>query len=111
MLSPTEKILFGLLVAICLTATYTTFSQMYQIVMRGEGKLDLSQLPQRIMRGILALLSQGRMIRHRRVSSAFHYFVAYGFIYLFSYLPLRLLLAREVRSLKAERDSHGPLIQ
>lgn len=81
MLLPIEKILFGLLVAICLTATYNTFGQMGQIIMRGQGELNLKDLPQRIITGIIALLSQGRMIRHRKISSLFHYGVAYGFIF------------------------------
>lgn len=81
MLSPIEKILFGLLIAVCLTATYNTFGQMGQIIMRGQGELNLKDLPQRIVRGVVALFTQGRMIRHRRISSIIHYGVAYGFIF------------------------------
>jgi Fe-S oxidoreductase len=81
MLSPIEKILFALLVAVCVTATYNTFGQMGQIIMRGQGELNLKDLPKRIVTGIVALFSQGRMIRHRRISSIIHYGVAYGFIF------------------------------
>lgn len=81
MLSPIEKILFGLLVAVCLTATYNTFGQMGQIIMRGQGDLKLDDLPRRIVKGIVALFTQGRMIRHRKLSSIFHYGIAYGFIF------------------------------
>ncbi|MCA9928547.1 MAG: hypothetical protein KC419_08720, partial [Anaerolineales bacterium] len=81
MLSPIEKILFGLLVAVCLTATYNTFGQMGRIIMRGQGELNLKDLPQRIIKGLVALFTQGRMIRHRKISSLFHYGVAYGFIF------------------------------
>lgn len=81
MLSPIEKILFGLLVAVCITATINTFGQMGRIIMRGQGELKLDDLPKRIVTGIVALFSQGRMIRHRKLSSLFHYGVAYGFIF------------------------------
>lgn len=81
MLAPLEKTLFVLLVAICLTATYTTFSQMFSVILRGQGQLHFDKLPQRAFRGLLALASQGRLIRHRRLTSAFHYAVAWGFLF------------------------------
>ena len=81
MLSPTEKILFGLLVAVCVTATVNTFGQMGQIIWRGQGELNLKNLPQRIITGVVALFTQGRIIRHRKLSSLIHYGVAYGFIF------------------------------
>lgn len=83
MLTPTEKLLFGLLVAISLTATYNTFGQMARIVLRGQGKLNFDNLFKRIMDGLVALISQGRIIRHRKLSSFFHYGVAWGFIFYF----------------------------
>ncbi|MBE2197185.1 MAG: (Fe-S)-binding protein [Anaerolinea sp.] len=83
MLTPTEKLLFGLLVAISLTATYNTFGQMARIVLRGQGKLNFDNLFKRIMDGLGALISQGRIIRHRKLSSFFHYGVAWGFIFYF----------------------------
>ncbi|RMG91818.1 MAG: 4Fe-4S dicluster domain-containing protein [Chloroflexi bacterium] len=81
MLTPTEKLLFALLVAICLTATYTTFQQMAKIITRGQGKLNFNDLPRRVITGVVALISQGRLIRHRRLTSLFHYGVAWGFIF------------------------------
>ncbi len=81
MLSPLEKILFAFLTAVCLTAAYTTFTQMGQIIMRGQGQLNLKELPQRLIKGAIALASQGGIIRHRKLSSLFHYAVAYGFIF------------------------------
>jgi hypothetical protein len=70
-----------MLVIIVLTATANTFSQMARIINRGQGKLRLNDLPRRIVTGIVALFSQGRIIRHRRITSLFHYGVALGFIF------------------------------
>ena len=81
MLSPIEKILFAFLVLVCIVATINTFGQMYKIIMRGQGKLKLDELPRRVMTGLVALFSQGRIIRHRKLSSLFHYGVAWGFIF------------------------------
>ena len=81
MLTTTEKVLFVLLVAISAMATYTTFKMMATIIGRGQGKLRLEDLPRQIMTGIVALFSQGRIIRHRKTASIFHYGVAYGFIF------------------------------
>lgn len=83
MLSPIEKILFAFLALVCIVATINTFGQMYKIVMRGPGQLKLNELPRRIVTGLVALISQGRIIRHRKLSSLFHYGVAWGFIFYF----------------------------
>ena len=81
MLTPTEKLLFALLVAISFTATYNTFNQMALIIGQGKGELNLSDFPRRLIAGIIALFSQGMIIRHRKISSIFHYGVAWGFIF------------------------------
>ncbi|WP_420632011.1 (Fe-S)-binding protein [Candidatus Leptofilum sp.] len=81
MLSPTEKVLFAFLVLVCTVATINTFGQMAKIIGRGQGKLKLDELPRRAMTGLAALFSQGRIIRHRKLSSIFHYAVAWGFIF------------------------------
>lgn len=81
MLSPTERFLFILLVAISLGATVVTFREMIQIIARGEGKLRLDRLPQRIVTGVAALITQGRILKNRKLTSLFHYGVAWGFIF------------------------------
>ncbi|MCA9956266.1 MAG: hypothetical protein KC434_16170, partial [Anaerolineales bacterium] len=83
MLSPIEKILFAFLALVCIVATINTFGQMVKIIMRGEGKLKWDELPRRMITGLVALFSQGRIIRHRKLSSLFHYGVAWGFIFYF----------------------------
>jgi Fe-S oxidoreductase len=81
MLTLIEKILFGLAVLASLYLTYVTFGKMARVVLRGQGRLNFEKLPQRLLQGGLALLSQGRIIRHRRVTSIFHYLVAWGFLF------------------------------
>lgn len=81
MLSTFERILFVLLVAISLTAVYNTFRQMALVINRGQGSLQLDDLPRRVLIGISALFTQGHIIRHRKLTSLFHYAVAFGFIF------------------------------
>jgi Fe-S oxidoreductase len=76
-----EKILFFLAVLASLYFTYVTFSKMARIVQRGQGKLNFEDLPHRLKSGLVALFNQGRIHRYRRVTSLFHYFIAWGFIY------------------------------
>ncbi|GAB4265402.1 MAG: (Fe-S)-binding protein [Candidatus Promineifilaceae bacterium] len=83
MLTNIERILFGFLVIVSITATVNTFGQMIAIINRGQGKLNYDNLPKRIRDGLIALFSQGRIIRHRRLTSLFHYGVAWGFIFYF----------------------------
>jgi heterodisulfide reductase subunit C len=83
MLSPIEKGLFLLLVAVCITAAYNGFLQMAQIINRGQGKLNLDELPRRLVVGAVALFGQGRIIRHRRLTSILHWGVAWGFLFYF----------------------------
>ena len=81
MLTLIEKILFALTVLASLYFTYVTFSKMARIVQRGQGKLNFEDLPHRLKSGLVALFNQGRIHRYRRVTSLFHYFIAWGFIY------------------------------
>jgi Fe-S oxidoreductase len=88
MLTAIEKLLFALLLAVTLTATYNTYGQMARIILRGQGKLRTDHLLRRAVTGLIALITQGRLIRHRRISSLFHYGVAWGFTF---YLLVNLL--------------------
>ncbi|MEZ4516992.1 MAG: (Fe-S)-binding protein [Chloroflexota bacterium] len=81
MLSNFERLMFFLLVAICLMATANTFGQMWRIINRGQGSLNFEDLPRRVWEGLVALFSQGDIIRHRKLTSLFHYGVAFGFIF------------------------------
>ncbi|MDX1687118.1 MAG: heterodisulfide reductase-related iron-sulfur binding cluster [Candidatus Promineifilaceae bacterium] len=81
MLSPTERFLFILLVAISLGATVVTFREMIQIIARGQGRLKTDDLPRRILTGAAALITQGSILKNRKITSLFHYGVAWGFIF------------------------------
>ncbi len=81
MLSLIEKILFVIAVGVSLYVAYGTFGKMLAVVRRGHSPLDLSQLTARLGAGLSALFTQGRIIRHRKTASVFHYLIAWGFIY------------------------------
>ncbi len=81
MLTVVEKILFALAVCGSLYLTYITFSRMVKTVQRGQGQLNFDDLPQRLWTGLIALVNQGNILRHRPITSLFHFLVAWGFIY------------------------------
>lgn len=87
MLTLIEKILFILLVAASFYAASLTFRRMWSVVQLGQGgKLDFSQAPERLRKGIIALFSQGQILRNsvtpkRKIASLFHYGIAWGFIF------------------------------
>jgi hypothetical protein len=88
MLTTIEKILFTLLVIVALAAAYFTFSWMFKIIFRGQGKINFENAGQRIWNGIVSVIFQGGIIQRRRLTSIFHYAVAWAFIF---YLLLNLI--------------------
>jgi Fe-S oxidoreductase len=83
MLTSIEKVLFALAVLASLYLTYVTFSRMVKVVLRGQGRLNFENLPQRLLTGLITVINQGRIIRHRPLTSLFHFFIAWGFLYYF----------------------------
>ncbi len=83
MLTSIEKVLFALAILVSLYLTYITFSRMVKVVLRGQGRLNFENLPQRLLTGLITLINQGRIIRHRPLTSLFHFFIAWGFLYYF----------------------------
>ncbi len=81
MLTSIEKILFAVVLLASLYLTYITFSRMIKIVRHGQGQLKFDDLPRRIITGLMAFINQGQIIRHRRLTSLFHFFIAWGFLY------------------------------
>lgn len=81
MLTTIEKILFAIAALGSLYLTYVTFNRMIKVVRRGQGQLNFDRLPQRLWRGLVALINQGDILRHRPWTSLFHFLVAWGFIY------------------------------
>jgi ferredoxin len=83
MLTLVEKILFAILVLVSSYLTFVTFGRMARIILRGKGSLNFEDLPARILRGTIALFTQGRILRNRKWTSLFHYGVAWAFIFYF----------------------------
>ncbi|RME51681.1 MAG: (Fe-S)-binding protein [Caldilineae bacterium] len=83
MLTPIEKIVFVLAVIASLYLTYITFRRMVRVVMRGEGELYLDNLPRRLMDGLVALFTFRPVFKTRLVSSLFHGFIGWGFLFYF----------------------------
>src|SRR5688572_16253295 len=83
MLTSIEKVLFALAILASFYLTYVTFSRMVKVVLRGQGRLNFENLPQRLLTGLITLINQGRIIRHRPLTSLFHFFIAWGFLYYF----------------------------
>ena len=54
---------------------------MIRVVLRGQGQLNFDHLPRRLFTSLVALISQGGMIRHRPIIAFFHCFIAWGFIF------------------------------
>ncbi len=82
-LTPVEQVLFIILALLALGATYNGFMEMWQIINRGEGKLYLDNLPQRMWNALRIYLTQSTTLKMRTVTSLFHLGVVWGFTYYF----------------------------
>jgi hypothetical protein len=80
MLSLAEKYLFAVAAAVSLFFAYTSFSRMIKVIMRGQGELPHKQLSQRLRTGLVTLINQGNILRHRPLSSFVHFFITWGFL-------------------------------
>ncbi len=83
MLTDLEKLLFVLLAAFSLGAAYAGFSEMFHIIQRGRGGLQLDGLWRRAARALAIYLFQRPTLRTRRVTSFIHWGVVLGFTYYF----------------------------
>jgi Fe-S oxidoreductase len=83
MLTLVEKVLFVLLSLAAAYAAFITFGRMARIILRGQGHINFEDLPDRLLKGALALFSQGNILRRRKWTSIFHYGVAWAFIFYF----------------------------
>ncbi|NIT59044.1 MAG: [Fe-S]-binding protein, partial [Aliifodinibius sp.] len=81
MLTSYEKIFFVLFVLVSLYLTYTTFGRMIKVIMRGQGSLELDDLPRRFLYGLGAFLTQRPIYKIRPFSGLFHAFIAFAFIF------------------------------
>ncbi len=81
MLTLVERLLFPLAVAVSLYLSFITFARMWAIIQRGQGELNWAAVPKRIGVGLWALFFQDGLIRRRPITSIFHYFIAWGFLF------------------------------
>ncbi|MFN8372085.1 MAG: (Fe-S)-binding protein [Anaerolineae bacterium] len=82
-LTPVEQMLFIILALLAVGATYNGFMEMWQIINRGEGKLYLDHLPQRLWKAHNIYLMQTTTLKTRRITSVFHVGVVWGFTFYF----------------------------
>lgn len=83
MLTLIEMILFPLLAIAMVVLAAKGFGRMFKVIGLGSGpdKLQWNELPRRAWTGIVALFSQGHILRNRTFTSLFHYGIAIGFIF------------------------------
>lgn len=81
MLTTVEKILFTLLLIASLVVSYITFGYMVRSIFRGQEKLKIDNAWDSFKKLVVSFINQGGIIQHRRLTSLFHYGVAWGFIF------------------------------
>lgn len=92
MLTDVEKMLFIMLALFAIGATYSGFLEMYQIINRGQGQLNFSNLFRRGWSALIIYLSQRTTLKTRRFTSLLHWGVVLGFTYYFLINALDLLI-------------------
>jgi Fe-S oxidoreductase len=75
--------LFVLLALFALGATYHGFREMWLVINRGQGRLYLDRLPQRMINALGVYLTQRTTLRTRPLTSLLHLGVVYGFTFYF----------------------------
>jgi hypothetical protein len=83
MLTLYEKIAFTIVVLISAYLTWNSFSQMVQIINKGQGKLHFENILKRIIKTVKIIILQNTVLKDRLVLSIFHTFIAWAFILYF----------------------------
>src|SRR3990172_3829093 len=81
MLTTPEKILFLLAALASVYAAYQVAVRIVRTIARGQGKIDWSLVPRRLLSVLLKTISFQPVFRARFWASLFHGLVAWGFIY------------------------------
>jgi Fe-S oxidoreductase len=81
MLTLAEKILFALAAIASVTAAYFVARRIYLTISRGQGKPDWSLALKRLVSVTVRIVAMQPTFRIRLLTSLFHAFVAWGFIY------------------------------
>ncbi len=92
MLTDVEKMLFALLAAMSLGASYAGFREMVQIIGRGQGELRLDGVVRRSLQALTVYLTQRTTLKTRPLTSLVHWGVVLGFTWYFLINALDLLL-------------------
>lgn len=92
MLTPVEKMLFVLLAMLAIGATYHGFREVWLVINRGEGKLHLENLPQRLMKALRVYMTQSTTLKTRTVTSLIHLGIVWGFTFYFLINVVDLLI-------------------
>jgi Fe-S oxidoreductase len=81
MLTTVEQLVFLLLAALSIGATYTGFHEMWKIINRGEESLKLNNILKRAWNASFIYISQRTTLKTRRFSSLFHLGIVWGFTF------------------------------
>ena len=92
MLTDVEKMLFLILAVLALGASYAGFADMFRIIQRGTGQLQLDRLPLRAWRALVIYLTQRTTLKTRRLSSLMHWGIVLGFTGYFAVNAFDLLV-------------------
>ena len=79
MLTTIEKIIFIVLAAGCLGASYFTFRKMFQVIGIGQDQIDWFKVAKNWRVGINAFISQKTLFKTRPIVGFIHVLVAWGF--------------------------------
>ncbi len=83
MLTVPERVLFVLLVAVCVGYAAVRFRQVVLAVRRGRGKFRVGQVLRGLPWAMVAVLSHRTLLRTRRPVALFHAFLLFAFTYYF----------------------------
>lgn len=81
MLTLVEKIVFLFVAGASLYLAVRTFRLAFAVIQRGEGTLDVREVPQRIWRALDVTFTQRTVFRARPFTSVMHAFVVWGFLF------------------------------
>ncbi len=81
MLTTIEKFIFIVALLLSIFAAYRVGFRIVRIVGRGQGKVDWSVIPQRLIEVILRTITFQPVFRYRIIPSLFHAFIGWAFIF------------------------------
>ena len=92
MLTDVEKMLFVLLALFSFGASYAGIKEMFLIIGRGQGELDLEGIMRRALKALAVYITQRTTLKTRRLTSLIHWGVVLGFTWYFLVNAIDLLI-------------------